>query len=262
MCKDEREFQVWTSTLQALVDGSIDANTLEMLKGDEVVYSSTQVKKSKHAVKEAFKGVSDLYSWGWGEWGQTGHQIQDYDQANVRQPRLIESLLGKAAVQVAMGWSHSAALLESGSVLMMGNKLGTGLAGDTYTPLLYNISEKVGVFSVACGHHHTMASTSSGQVYSWGCNQHGQLGHGDTVDSKEPKLIEQLTATEEGLELFITEVYCGAYSTVALADDGKLYTWGCGDHGVLGHNDTKDQVCFYAIAANTRTLRGNACKSA
>ncbi len=46
----------------------------------------------------------------------------------------------------------------------------------------------------------------------------------------------------DGAEIFIDSVACGATFTACLTEDGKVYTWGCGDHGVLGHNDTKDQV--------------------
>jgi len=37
-------------------------------------------------------------------------------------------------------------------------------------------------------------------------------------------------------------VCCGGNYTAALGDDGRVYTWGSGDHGVLGHNETKDEV--------------------
>ena len=33
--------------------------------------------------------------------------------------------------------------------------------------------------SVACGESHTLALSTSGELYSWGSGQQGQLGHGD-----------------------------------------------------------------------------------
>jgi len=44
-----------------------------------------------------------------------------------------------------------------------------------------------------------------------------------------------------GLEIFLVQVVCGSSYTAALADDGCVYTWGCGDSGVLGQNDTSDR---------------------
>jgi len=71
---------------------------------------------------------------------------------------------------------------------------------------------------------------------------YGQLGHGDDFDVKEPKMVNHLIDDGTGNGVFIEAIGCGANFSAALAEDGKVYTWGCGDHGSLGHNDTKDQM--------------------
>ena len=43
------------------------------------------------------------------------------------------------------------------------------------------------VVKIATGSQHTLALTAAGQVYSWGLNISGQLGHGDL--SSSPVLI-------------------------------------------------------------------------
>ena len=49
-----------------------------------------------------------------------------------------------------------------------------------------NDTELLGVQSVACGHNHTVASTLSGHIYSWGANENGVLGTGTTNNQYKP----------------------------------------------------------------------------
>ena len=53
-----------------------------------------------------------------------------------------------------------------------------------------------------------MNSKDDGFVYSWGHNNFGQLGHGDTKDRKIPTLIDGLTK--------IKKIYCGYSHTMAI----------------------------------------------
>ena len=71
------------------------------------------------------------------------------------------------------------------------------------------------------GGFHTVALTKGGKVFTWGGNRSGQLGH----DDKEydiyciPMKVESLDG------LFIVKIACGEYHTVAITDDGDIYTW-------------------------------------
>jgi len=100
------------------------------------------------------------------------------------------------------------------------------------------------VTAVCCGAFHCAALTSQGALLTWGCNLYGQLGHGpDCKDAKGPTYVEDLLKAQgDGAEIFVDSIACGSNFTACLTEDGKLYTWGCGDHGALGHNDTKDQT--------------------
>lgn len=88
------------------------------------------------------------------------------------------------------------------------------------------------VKQVACGGFHTAAVTETGEVYTWGGGEHGQLGHGDKVNKTVPTLVRSL------VDKLVVQVTCGWSHTVALTDTGEVFTWGNGDHGKLGHNDT------------------------
>ena len=42
----------------------------------------------------------------------------------------------------------------------------------------------------------------------------------------------------------------GRYHSVALASNGALYTWGCGENGQLGHNSGMGNCCFFFSVAS------------
>jgi len=71
--------------------------------------------------------------------------------------------------------------------------------------------------------------TSDGTVYTFGGGEHGQLGHGDKTNRVRPTAIMALEGTQ------IVSVTCGWSHSVALDVNGRVFTWGNGDHGKLGH---------------------------
>lgn len=49
-------------------------------------------------------------------------------------------------------------------------------------------------------------------LYTYGSNKHGQLGHGDKTDLKAPKIVEYF----EKKNIKIKEALCGENHTIAL----------------------------------------------
>lgn len=72
-----------------------------------------------------------------------------------------------------------------------------------------------------------------GFVYTMGNNLHGRLGLGDQnlTHSSVPCLVESL------LEQRISKVACGMNNTIAITEAGQVYSWGLGEHGILGTGD-------------------------
>jgi len=85
---------------------------------------------------------------------------------------------------------------------------------------------------VPCGQEHTLLLTAVG-VWSCGWGDYGQLGHGDTAD----KLVLTLVGAEGFRGVQIDMVAVGGAHSVALGADGRVWTWGNGRFGQLGHND-------------------------
>jgi alpha-tubulin suppressor-like RCC1 family protein len=91
----------------------------------------------------------------------------------------------------------------------------------------------------ASGAEFSLAITTDGEVYSWGCPQYGQTGTGSdygfiagtnrmVYDPQSPKLVKGL----EGKN--IVQISCGTSHSLALDDEGRMFTWGFAAYGRLG----------------------------
>lgn len=76
--------------------------------------------------------------------------------------------------------------------------------------------------------------TAEGKLLSWGNNQFGQLGNHTTQYSEVPKPVHNLS------NIRIKDFSCGDQFVAAISEEGKLYTWGYGSDGQLGHKTTVD----------------------
>lgn len=99
----------------------------------------------------------------------------------------------------------------------------------------------VSVRLVACGVLHSLALTSDGKVYSWGCSDGGRLGHVKPLkrssDVGEPALVSGVLTN-----LVVLRIACGAWHSACIAAEasqadsgaGRVFTWGTGVYGQLG----------------------------
>ncbi len=58
------------------------------------------------------------------------------------------------------------------------------------TPFELNAFKCEKVKGISCGAYHSITLMKSGQVYSWGKNDNGQLGIGNTKTTQYPKLVK------------------------------------------------------------------------
>ena len=79
---------------------------------------------------------------------------------------------------------------------------------------------------VYMGPRHSGVVTENGDLYTFGSGNWGVLGHGDetSVNAYDPKRVEYF----KNNNIKIKKVCMGDYHTVALADNGDVYTWGYG----------------------------------
>ncbi|XP_066059352.1 LOW QUALITY PROTEIN: protein RCC2 [Chamaea fasciata] len=208
------------------------------------------------------------------EKGQLGHG----DTKRVEAPRPIEALGGESIVAAACGRNHTllcpprrrspraAAVFphESGAVFAFGeNKLGQlGLGNQTDavpspTQILYNGQP---ICKLGCGAEFSMVMDCKGNLYSFGCPEYGQLGH-----NSDGKFIARAQRIEYDCELLprrlalfvertkdgqvlpvpnvvVRDVACGANHTLVLDSQKRVFSWGFGGYGRLGHAEQKDEM--------------------
>ena len=79
------------------------------------------------------------------------------------------------------------------------------------------LQAKLPVVKLLCGGMHTLALTSGGEVYSWGCNDEGALGRAGTED--KPMLVP--------LPIRATDISAGdSHSVFYNTEENKAYFTG------------------------------------
>lgn len=75
----------------------------------------------------------------------------------------------------------------------------------------------------------------SGGLVAFGKNDHGQLG----IDGMSGPVFEPTRLTGVLENAVVTKLACGYYHTVAVTEDGAVYTFGRNDYGQLGLGHSK-----------------------
>ncbi|KAF2299503.1 hypothetical protein GH714_032293 [Hevea brasiliensis] len=136
---------------------------------------------------------------------------------------------------IAVGAFHNLALQEDGTLWAWGNneygQLGTGDTQPRSQPIPVQGLSGLTLVDIAAGGWHSTAQTDDGEVYGWGRGEHGRLGFGD--NDKSSKMVPQRVHLLAGEH--IVQVSCGGTHSVALTLDGRMFSFGRGDHGRLGY---------------------------
>ena len=100
--------------------------------------------------------------------------------------------------------------------------------------------------------YHSLILKNDGTAWGCGRNDYYQLGLGDTTN--RTTFTQAITNTND-----IKEIYCGAFHTIILKNDGTL--WGCGYNGggELGLGDTTNRTTFTQITTNVDDIKQIYC---
>ncbi|XP_075873601.1 RCC1 and BTB domain-containing protein 1-like [Nelusetta ayraudi] len=155
-------------------------------------------------------------------------------------PKKLDSLQGKKIVSLSYGSGpHVLLATEDGLLFAWGQNspMGTASTSPVMSPVLVtgNLQGKR-VVEVACGSHHSLARTHDGEVFAWGFNSSGQLGSGCTGNQPSPRKV---TFALQGK--VVVGVSCGQTSSMALVDNGEVYSWGSNSNGQLGLGNNCNQ---------------------
>jgi alpha-tubulin suppressor-like RCC1 family protein len=188
----------------------------------------------------AFGWDGRVYSWGDNDYGQLGHGDQKWRGL----PVPIEGVEGVRSIDAA--GDHSLAVAQSGDVLRWGIAP-TLDEKDLLRPVIVQGFGGARLQRVCSGGFATFAIGEAGEVFSWGDDEDGLLGHGDRQTQHSPKRVEALRGVR------MSSIAAGDYHVLALAEDGLVYAWGENrGRATLGDPQVEVQLLPKLVAA----LRG------
>ena len=163
-------------------------------------------------------------------WGLGWLAAENINQHNV--PVVVNGLTG--VVAVAAGPFHSLALTSDGKVWAWGDntygQLGNASYNNSGVPVMVSSLTSVVAIDTAggCCAGHSLAVKADGTVWAWGSNDAGELGNGKQfIGSNVPVKASKLTN--------VVAVAAGAYFSLALKGDGRVWAWGANEEGRLGN---------------------------
>ncbi|OQS02913.1 regulator of chromosome condensation (RCC1) [Thraustotheca clavata] len=216
--------------------GFFSPHLIEQFALDKALHDSHIIAIScgtQHAL--AISQHGELYTWGSGEDGRLGHG----DIRDRAIPRKVMSLLSHRVTQASCGGAHTAVVTADHKLFTFGRgkngRLGLGpevtfkmtpepVSGEEWT-------------SVYCGWNFTVGLTINGKVFCWGKQGEGQCGLGyANQDQYIPVLVQALIPYQ------IVQVACGYTHTLALSNEGEVFSWGLGEYGQLGKGSVYQPV--------------------
>jgi alpha-tubulin suppressor-like RCC1 family protein len=134
--------------------------------------------------------------------------------------------------------SHMAAIKTDGTLWTWGDNY-NGVLADGTTTARSSPGTTTGGGSnwkqVSLGISRTNAAIKTdGTLWTWGTNDQGQLGTGDTTARSSPGTVSGGGTTWK-------QVSCGDRNIAAIKTDGTLWTWGNGGVGQLGNSTTTNR---------------------
>ena len=169
-----------------------------------------------------------LYAWGYDAYGELGNGSTNASGI----PIVINLPNGATPVAISAGGLTSLAIGSDGKLYAWGNnqhgELGNGSTTLSNTPVVVNLPAGVTPTGIATGGEHSLALGNDGKLYAWGYNGSGQLGNNSTTNSATPVVVSLPTG------ITATKVAAGESHSLAIGNDGQVYTWGGNDAGQLG----------------------------
>ncbi|XP_074273380.1 uncharacterized protein LOC141596995 [Silene latifolia] len=131
----------------------------------------------------------------------------------------------------------------------------TGTEGNLYSPTRLRPLVGIDIRYVAAGcvSCHCVALDVDGRCYTWGRNEKGQLGHGDTLQRDRPTVVSELSKYN------IVMASAGRAHTVVVTDDGQSFAFGWNKHGQLGSGSLRNEVEASPVPCQVSDVTTVAC---
>lgn len=220
----------------------------------------------------AIKNDGTLWSWGRNTIGQLG--LGDSNDRNI--PTKVNFILlpptnfattHLSTTTIDLEWSPTPSatsyeLKRDGDVIYTGNNINyqdSGLLQNTVYSYeiratdgtIYSGSSTLTVstlkskdwMEIAAGTQHSLGIKANGTLWSWGRNNYGELGLGDTTIRNVP--------TQVGTDTNWKSISAGEAHSLAIKNDGTLWSWGLNNDGQLGQNDTVQRIAPTQVGTDT-----------
>lgn len=259
-----KDVMIWGEKVEGILDGAgnkssnhnvrqVDVLLPKLLESATALDLQDMSLGGKHAALVTKQG--EIFCWGEAKGGRLGHKID----VNMNYPKLVDSLSGVQVKTVACSEYQTYALTHSGELYTWGDTGCDAVVGEEKTRsqwLPCKISgplDGITISHVACGEWHSAMVSTTGRLFTCGDGTFGVLGHGNVLSVSQPKEVESLKG------LWVKSVACGSWHTAAVVEimadrfkfnaiGGKLFTWGDGDKGRLGHADEENKLLPTCIA--------------
>lgn len=144
-------------------------------------------------------------------------------------PRCLPLSLSHPVNKITCGHAFTILVAKDGSLFSWGagecGQLGTGRCTLRELPARVPTPPDSIIIDAACGSAHTLALSSSGQIFSWGMNKRGQLGLGDTATRHQPTLLPS-DVVGSSSTIQCSRLFAHGHSSAAIDAKGQLFTWG------------------------------------
>jgi alpha-tubulin suppressor-like RCC1 family protein len=185
----------------------------------------------------AKKSDGTIWTWGLNTWGQLG----DGTNSNRWSPTRVTSLVGHTIDYIAGGGDFCMALLSNHTVLSWGRndfgEVGNGTFNTIGQFLPTPVVQTTGltnIKAIAAGWSFAVALSADGTVWTWGLNNHGQLGDGTTTNRNRPVQVHGLSN--------VIQVSAGDNHIAVLKSDGTVWAWGWNaTYGQIGDGTAIDR---------------------
>jgi len=239
--------RVWSwgrHTRGALGHGVI-SQTLDVPTRITGLYNVVEISAGRyHSI--AITSDGRLHTWGRGGAGRLGDGRSTGDESR---PMQLSTCFNNSPLprfkQVAASDSHTLALAVDGSVWSWGSgsngRLGHGDNNEVRRPRVIGVIEfavlnGLPATAIGVGSDHSFAILN-GRIWAWGHGGSGRLGNNSTSNTNSP-----VTLTMEGIPTNFIAVSGGSEHSIALTEDGYVYTWGRNNRGVLGRADASENA--------------------
>ncbi|NDI34413.1 RCC1 domain-containing protein [Chengkuizengella sediminis] len=218
------------------------AVSVELVDDDHNILSNIQAITGGFQHSLATDGHGEVWAWGYNSYGQLGDGTTESKSNPV--PVLVDNEGNKLSniTAIAASSEYSLALDGNGEVWTWGRndygQLGDGTTKSKSNPVSVLVDDEgnklSNITAIVAGVEHNLALDGEGKVWSWGRNNKGQLGVDPSLGhSKVALMVEELNN--------IQAIAIGHEYSLALDDNGEVWSWGRNEDGQLGDGTLEDK---------------------